>query len=76
MHKKRLIIALIIIVNLTIMTVVSNASTKGVITGETVKLRKGPNLESGLVTLLSVDNKVEVLSKEGDWYKIKDKNNT
>lgn len=76
MHKKRLIIALIIIVNLTIMTVVSNASTKGVITGETVKLRKGPNLESGLVTLLSVDNKVEVLSKEGDWYKVKYKDNT
>lgn len=76
MHKKKLIIALIIIVNLTIMTVVSNASTKGVITGETVKLRKGPNLDSGLVTLLSVDNKVEVLSKEGDWYKVKYKDYT
>ncbi len=76
MHKKRLIIALIIIVNLTIMTVVSNASTKGVITGETVKLRKGPNLESGLVTLLSVDNKVDVISKEGNWYKVKYKDNT
>ncbi len=76
MHKKKLIIILIIIVNLTIMTVISNASTNGVITGETVKLRKGPNLESGLVTLLSVDNKVEVLSKEGDWYKVKYKDYT
>lgn len=76
MHKKKLIIILIVIINLTIMTVISNASTKGVITGETVKLRKGPNLESGLVTLLSVDNKVEVLSKEGDWYKVKYKDYT
>ena len=53
------------------MTVISNAATNGVITGETVKLREGPSLDAGLVTLLSVDNKVEVLGKEGDWYQVK-----
>ena len=53
------------------MTVISNAATNGVITGETVKLRKAPSLDAGLVTLLSVDNKVEVLGKEGDWYQVK-----
>ena len=53
------------------MTVISNATTNGVITGETVKLREGPSLDAGLVTLLSVDNKVEVLGKEGDWYQVK-----
>ena len=74
MYKKKILIVLIIIAILSVMTVVSNAATNGVITGETVKLRKGPSLDSGLVTLLSVDNKVEVLSKEGDWYQVKYKN--
>ena len=71
MYKKKLLIILIIIAILSVMTVISNAATNGVITGETVKLREGPSLDAGLVTLLSVDNKVEVLGKEGDWYQVK-----
>ena len=71
MYKKKLLIILIIIAILSVMTVISNATTNGVITGETVKLREGPSLDAGLVTLLSVDNKVEVLGKEGDWYQVK-----
>lgn len=71
MYKKKLLIILIIIAILSVMTVISNAATNGVITGETVKLRKAPSLDAGLVTLLSVDNKVEVLGKEGDWYQVK-----
>lgn len=74
MYKKRLLITLIIITILSVMTVISNAATNGVITGETVKLREGPSLDSGLVTLLSVDNKVEVLGKEGDWYQVRYRN--
>ena len=71
MYKKKLLIILIIITILSVMTVISNAATNGVITGETVKLREGPSLDAGLVTLLSVDNKVEVLGKEGDWYQVR-----
>ena len=71
MYKKKLLIIFIIIAILSVMTVISNAETNGVITGETVKLRKGPSMDAGLVTLLSVDNKVEVLGKEGDWYQVK-----
>ena len=71
MYKKKLLIILIIIAILSVMTVISNATTNVVITGETVKLREGPSLDAGLVTLLSVDNKVEVLGKEGDWYQVK-----
>lgn len=71
MYKKKLLIILITIAILSVMTVISNAATNGVITGETVKLRKGPSMDAGLVTLLSVDNKVEVLGKEGDWYQVK-----
>ena len=70
MYKKRILIVIIIITILYVMTVISNAAD-GVITGETVKLRNGPSLEAGLVTLLSVDDDVEVLSKEGDWYQVR-----
>ena len=71
MYKKKiLLIVLIIIAMLSIRTSISKA-TDGVITGITVKLREGPSLDADLVTLLSVDNNVEVLGKEGDWYHIK-----
>lgn len=75
MYKKKILIIILSILVLLALTVVSNAKTTGVITGETVKLREGPSLESDLVTLLSVDNKVEVISKNGDWYRVKYKNN-
>lgn len=48
----------------------SYGADSGVITGETVKLRAGASMEAKLVTLLSVDNKVQVLGQEGDWYKV------
>ena len=50
--------------------IVSNAAQTGVITGETVKMRDGASLEAKLVMLLSVDDEVEVLGKEGDWYQV------
>lgn len=50
--------------------IVSNAAQTGVITGETVKMRDGASLEAKLVMLLSVDDEVEVLGKEGDWYHV------
>lgn len=56
--------------------IVSNAAQTGVITGETVKMRDGASLEAKLVMLLSVDDKVEVLGKEGDWYHVTFKGTT
>ena len=71
MYKKKILIVILCILMLLTLTVVSNAEATGTITGETVKLREGPSLEADLVTLLSVDNKVEVISKNGDWYQVK-----
>lgn len=70
-NKKKILVSLIITILIITTTIVSNASSEGVITGETVKLRKEPSMEGKLVTLLSVDNKVEVLGKDGEWYHIK-----
>lgn len=46
-------------------------AAEGVITAETVKLRKEGSMQGKLITLLSADDTVEVIEKEGDWYKVK-----
>lgn len=75
MSKKIKILSICLFSILTINTKVF-ANAKGVITGDTVKLREGAGLEYKLVTLLSVDNKVSVLEKSGDWYKVTYKDKT
>lgn len=46
-------------------------STTGEIDGNAVRLRKEPSTDSKIITLLEKGKKVEILSKENDWYKIK-----
>jgi len=73
-NKKKIII-LVSAILLAISTY-SYGTNTGVITGETVKLRNAASLEAKLIMLLSVNDKVEVLGQEGDWYKVKYKENT
>lgn len=47
------------------------ATDFGVITGQTVKLREKPTTESKSISLLDLDDKIEILGKEGNWYQIK-----
>lgn len=47
------------------------ATESGVITGQTVKLREKPTTESKSISLLDLNDKVEILGKEGDWYQVK-----
>lgn len=71
--KKKIIVCLVAI--LIAISTYSYGTTNGVITGETVKLRESASLEAKLVMLLSVNDKVEVLGQEGDWYKVNYKDN-
>lgn len=48
---------------------VSYAETATVIT-ETLRLRKEPTTDSNILRNLDAGDKLEVISKEGDWYKI------
>jgi len=43
----------------------------GEIDGNAVRLRKEPTTDSKIIMLLEKGKKVEVLSKENDWYKVK-----
>lgn len=46
-------------------------SATGEIDGNAVRLRKEPSTDAKIITLLEKGKKVEILSKENDWYKIK-----
>lgn len=76
MIKKKVLITFLFIFFIVMIHNASFATTKGVITGETVKLRDGASLESKLVMLLSVNDKVEVISQDGDWYQVNYKDKT
>ena len=68
--KKVLFILLLL---LFIFTIKSFALT-GVITDITVNVREKPTTESNRIMFVTEDDVVEVLEKDGDWYKIKFKN--
>lgn len=70
------IIKLILIFSIVLFMNANVFATTGVITETTVKLRSKASTDSTIVTLISIDEKVEILSQEGEWYKIKYKNAT
>ena len=76
MLRKKILISLISTVTLLILINIPTYASTGKITGETVKLRKSASLDSGIETLLSINDKIEVISKDGDWYKVKYKDYT
>lgn len=71
---KKVVVCLIVI--LIAISTYSYGTSKGIITGETVKLRTSASLQAKLVMLLSVNDKVEVIGQEGDWYKVNYKDST
>ena len=49
------------------------AITKGYINEKTVKVRKGPSTQDKMLGLLDLNDEVEIIAEEGDWYKVKTK---
>ena len=69
----KLFIALFIILTLivTVFCIKVNATTTGVVTEITVNVREKASIDSDVVMFVTQDDKVEILEKTGDWYKIK-----
>ena len=69
-NSKKLILTIIVatLVSQIVMSV-SYATTATVIT-ETLRVRKAPTTDSNILRNLDAGDEVEVISKEGDWYKI------
>lgn len=50
-------------------------NTEGTVTGDRVNVRTGPSLSSTIIDQYNTGQKVTIISKEGDWYKISLANN-
>ena len=70
--KSILIIAIICIISLFFINM-SLAANTAKISVETANLRQEPNEESKILELLSLNDEVEVLEKQENWYKVKAK---
>ena len=71
--KKVIRIPLVFIILFMCINVVSvvNAATTGTITEITVNVRNEPSTDSNVIMFVTQDDKVEIIEKSGDWYKIK-----
>ena len=49
----------------------SYATTKGIVTVETIRLRSEASTSSSIIELLSQDDEVEIIEDLGSWYKVK-----
>lgn len=73
--KKSIVISLLTVTTLFCTALCSFAST-GIVTTDTLRLRKEPSTDSSTVALLSVNDEVEILEEQEGWYKIKSGENT
>lgn len=68
--KKTTISSIIIAISMIVFTTKVQAAT-GKVTTETLNLRSKSSTDSSVVKLLNMDDELEILSEEGNWYKVK-----
>ncbi len=69
--KKRIIISLLCGLIICCMAAYSFGTT-GIVNTDTLRLRSSNSTDSSIITLLSIDDKVEILTRtENGWYKVK-----
>lgn len=68
--KKSIVISLLTVTTLLCTALCSFAST-GKVTTDTLRVRKEPSTDASIVTLISINDEVEILGEENGWYKIK-----
>lgn len=50
-------------------------ATSAKVVADTLNLRSEPSTSSSVIKLLNENDKIEIISSEGDWYKVKHENN-
>jgi len=68
--KKSIVISLLTVTILFCTALYSFAAT-GIVTTDTLRLRKDASVEASIIGLLSMNDKVEVLEEKNGWYKVK-----
>lgn len=71
MKKNKVLKILAIIVLLISIEGTAIAAITGVVNVDTVRVRKEPTTESGIVKLVSIGDEITIISKENNWYKVK-----
>lgn len=75
--KKNVKGVLIILAFISIIIIATKSyATTGKVNQETIRLRKEASTNSGIVTLISLNEEVEIVSEENEWYKVKYKTYT
>ena len=67
--KKSIVISLLTVATLVCTALCSLAST-GMVTTDTLRVRREASTDSSIIALLSINDKVEILGEENGWYKI------
>ena len=75
MKRKLILVNIIIAGAILLFTTKVNAAT-ATVTTETLNLREKADTSSNVLELLNADEKLEIISEEGSWYKVKHGNNT
>ena len=75
MKRKLILVNIIIAGAILLFTIKVNAAT-ATVTTETLNLREKADTSSNVLELLNADEKLEIISEEGSWYKVKHGNNT
>ena len=76
MKSKKEIIVGIILAILIILASNKSMATTATVNTDTLKLRKEASTDSDVLSLLNLGEKLEVIEKAGDWYKVKVNNKT
>lgn len=75
MKRKLILVNIIIAGAILLFTTKVNAAT-ATVTTETLNLREKADTSSNVLELLNADEKLEIISEEGSWYRVKHGNNT
>ena len=75
MKRVKIIAIIIIYIGLILINTQVFAANIGKTVNDTTRLREKASTSSSTVTLISINQEVEIISQDGDWYKVKYKNN-
>ena len=73
---KKIKITLMIAFIITLITGINVFATTGVVNENVVYIRKSATTDSNILTYATKEDKVDVIEKDGDWYKVKYKGTT
>ena len=71
MKLKQKIVSIIIAFIILLFSNISLGANTATITVETARLRESPSQDSSILELISINEEVEILKQEGEWYQVK-----